>query len=280
MSVADCRYVGMGGTMFYDFHLMHRFLGINQMISLERDTKMHPRSEFNCPFDFITVRNQTVADFLALDSDDCATIYWLDYDDGLGPDITADITSLGTRMKIGGFAFVTVYAAPPGVLEKQSTDKRLEYFQEQMGEFSVGLTTDDMANAIFPKTVHRVLTAAFKNAFAARTDGQFQLLFQVQYRDSSPMVTLGGCFTREEDAPHVLRRVQNDLPFMLKAAPYKIRHMNLTERERFLFDLAVTRRKKNSRQANLLKSLGFEQSDFDAYRDLIRFLPRYHESII
>ena len=44
---SDYRYVGMGGTMFYDFHLIHRFLGINNMISLERDPKTHPRSEFN-----------------------------------------------------------------------------------------------------------------------------------------------------------------------------------------------------------------------------------------
>ena len=36
---SEYRYVGMGGMMFYDFHLIHRFLGISQMISLERDKK-------------------------------------------------------------------------------------------------------------------------------------------------------------------------------------------------------------------------------------------------
>src|SRR3954471_21253574 len=77
---SDCRYVGMGGTMFYDFHLVHRFLGINNMVSLERDSKFHPRSTFNCPYDFITVKNETVATFLANDRDDSVTIYWLDYD--------------------------------------------------------------------------------------------------------------------------------------------------------------------------------------------------------
>ncbi|QIP06546.1 O-methyltransferase [Bradyrhizobium symbiodeficiens] len=280
MSVADCRYVGMGGTMFYDFHLMHRFLGIKQMISLERDPKMHPRSEFNCPFDFISVQNQTVADFLTFDADDCATIYWLDYDDGLGADIIADIASLGTRVKRGGFAFATVYAEPPGALEKQSAEQRLQWFQDQLGEFAIGLTTADMATAAFPKTVHRVLTAAFRNAFAPRTDGQFQLLFQVEYKDSSPMVTVGGCFSREEDSARILHRVKADLPFMLASTPYRIKHLNLTERERALFDLAVTKKRKNSQQANLLRSLGFKKRDFEAYKDLIRFLPRYHESII
>jgi hypothetical protein len=125
LTISDYRYVGMGGTMFYDFHLIHRFLGVNRMISLERDPAMHPRSAFNRPFEFITVSNESVADFLARDRDETVTIYWLDYDDGLGPEITADITSLGTRLKIGGFAFVTVYAEPPRILEALKPEQRL-----------------------------------------------------------------------------------------------------------------------------------------------------------
>ena len=34
LTISDSRYVGMGGVLFYDFHLMHRFAGINNMISL------------------------------------------------------------------------------------------------------------------------------------------------------------------------------------------------------------------------------------------------------
>ena len=266
--------------MFMDFHLMHRFLGVKRMVSLERDPDMHPRSEFNCPFDFISVRKETVAQFLANDDDDSATIYWLDYDDGLGPDITADIISLGTRVKAGGFAFVTAYAEPPGALDKLTKEQRLEYFQQNLGDSSVGLTVDDMENAAFPETVRRILVAAFRNAFSTRTDGQFQTIFQVQYKDTAQMVTVGGCFCTISQAHGLLSRVRTDLPFLLKKMPYKIRHMNLTERERVLFDMAVTKPDTNSNQSTSLKSLGFKKKDFDAYRDLIRFLPRYHESII
>jgi len=123
MTISDCRYVGMGGTAFYDFHLMHRFLGVNRMTSLER-------------------------------------------------------------------------------------------------------------------------------------------------------------FCHKNQAKGLSKRMKADLPFLLKAPPYKIRNPNLTERERVVFDLAVTKRRSNSKQSNALKKLGFKRRDFDAYRDLIRFLPRYHESII
>jgi hypothetical protein len=280
VTISDCRYVGMGGTMFYDFHLMHRFLGVNNMISLERDPDTHPRSEFNCPFDFIEVRNQTVAEFLAADDDEAKTIYWLDYDDGISSEIMADITTLGTRVKIGGFAFVTVYAHPPGVLEKLTNEARLEYFQENFGDFAIDLSITDMENTSFPKTVYDMLIATFKNAFAPRTDGRFEILLRIHYRDSVPMVTVGGAFCPSNGVSRLTKRVETDLPFLLRAPPYRIRNLNLTERERVLFDLAVTKRRSNSRQSNSLRKLGFKSRDFAAYRDLIRFLPRYHESII
>lgn len=266
--------------MFYDFHLLHRFLGINRMISLEREPNMHRRSSFNCPFDFITVRNETVARFLSTDKNETVTIYWLDYDDGLGPDIAADIMSVGTRLKVGGFAFVTIYAQPPGILEKQRTDQRLEYFQEHLSGFSTGLSTADMENAAFPTTVYHVLMAAFRNAFAARKDGVFRPLFQVQYKDSVQMVTVGGRLCTRAAVREFEQRVRTDLPFLSGRHPYKIRSLNLTERERALFDMAVTKNDENSDQARILKGIGFRSGDLNVYRDLIRFLPRYHESII
>lgn len=280
MTIADCRYVGMGGTTFYDFHLIHRFLGIQNMISLERDPDAYPRCAFNCPFDFISMRKMTAAEFLAKDKSKKRTIYWFDYDDGISPEITADIVSLGTRVKVGGFAFVTVFGEPPGALANKSAMERLEYFQEELGEFSVGLIADDMENVAFPKTLCRVLVMAFQNAFAPRTDGKFEPVFQIQYKDSSWMITVGGFFARNDAISGINARIQADLPFLLANSPYRIRHLNLTERERVVFDLAVTKKGTTSKAATKLRSLGFRKSEFDAYRDLIRFWPRYHETII
>ena len=278
---SDYRYVGMGGTMFYDFHLVHRFLGVNNMISLERDPRTYRRSAFNCPFDFITVSNETVASFLARDRDDTVTIYWLDYEDGLGPDIIADITSLATRLKIGGFAFVTVYAEPPGIFEALHSKERLERFQELLGPFAGGFVVADMENSNFPTSVYRVLMASFRNAFSVRDDGVFHPVFQVLYRDSSWMVTVGGYFCSNAAAPEFMRRMRADLPLLARNQLYKMpRGLNLTQRERALFDMAVTKSDLSSDEVKSLQSIGFRKRDFDSYRDLLRFLPRYHESII
>lgn len=280
IGISDCRYVGMGGNKFYDFHLLHRFLGVNKMISLERNEAAHLRAAFNCPYDFIKVEHMPVSNFLAADVDDTPTIYWLDYDDGLSSEIIADITSLGSKIALRGFAFVTVNAEPRGILINQNSEQRLEHFQQTLGDFSMDLSAADMENSEFSDTVHRVLLAAFRNAFMARRDGEFEPLFQVQYKDSSSMITIGGCFCAPKHSKHIRRRIDVNLPFLLRHRPYRIRNLNVTERERVLFDLAVTGGRSNSRQANSLRALGFGQEDFAAYRDLIRFLPRYHESII
>lgn len=266
--------------MFYDFHLIHRFLGINNMISLERNEDFHRRSLFNCPYDFIEVRNETVGSFLQTDEDQRKTIYWLDYDDGLSPEIVMDIAVLGTKVRLEGFAFITICGHPPRFLEKLGTERRLEYFHENFGDIAIGLSTDDMHDRNFSTAVHKILIAAIRNAFAARADGEFKPIFQVLYKDSMPMVTVGGCMCPKDRASNLVSRVRSDLPFLMRSQPYKIRNLNLTERERALFDIAVTKKRANSKQSNCLRTLGFKKAQFDTYRDLIRFLPRYHESII
>jgi hypothetical protein len=271
----------MGGTVFYDFYLLHRFLGISDMISLERHPDTYRRSRFNCPYDFIKVKNRTAAEFLASDRSKLRTIYWFDYDDGISPDVTTDILSLGRRLQPNGFAFVTVCAEPPGALIKMNTIERLDYFVEHMGDFAADLQQEDMENSNFPSTIHRILLAAFRRAFSARSDGKFNPLLQVQYNDSVMMSTVGGCFCSDGAISAMRERVAKDLPFLVsEKLPYHIRRINYTERERVLFDMAATKSSVASPQAKKLKSLGFKDSDLKSYNELIRFLPRYYESII
>ena len=57
-SISEYRYVGMGGNRFYDFMLIHKFLGIEKMISLEHDRKMIPRANIQFAVSFHTVEKR------------------------------------------------------------------------------------------------------------------------------------------------------------------------------------------------------------------------------
>jgi hypothetical protein len=124
--------------------------------------------------------------------------------------------------------------------------------------------------------------SAFQNAFAPRRDGKFVPLLQVEYSDSKPMVTVGGAFLSDGQSVNYCSRIKAALPFLSTSRPqlYEIRSLHLTERERSLFDRAVTSPKVRSTERNLLKKLGFKDAEIAAYKDLVRYLPRYVETIV
>ena len=78
--ITDYRYVGMGANRFYDFLLIHKYLGVNKMISLEHDPIMYGRAMFNCPYSFIDVRKKSIAEFISGDSFSDKSLLWFDYD--------------------------------------------------------------------------------------------------------------------------------------------------------------------------------------------------------
>lgn len=282
LPISQYRYVGMGANRFYDFLLLHRYLGIADMVSLEHDPKMFERAKFNVPYGFVDVRCQTTADFLARDNCERPSIYWFDYDGGIGPHIVRDIVSLGANLKVGDLAFVTTFGGAPRVINRSTDQEKLAWIQDTLAEYAGEVSIDDVERSTFPSAVHKVLVAAFRSAFAPRKDGELLFLLQVQYSDSTDMITVGGGFLTKGQAADYKRGVKALLPFLkisdLKL--YEIQSLHLTDRERVIFDRLVTAKRRNRSDISILHSMGFDDSEIGAYKDLLRYLPRYFESII
>ncbi|SEN96617.1 hypothetical protein SAMN05216404_10963 [Nitrosospira multiformis] len=272
----------MGANRFYDFLLIHKYLGIANMISLEHDPIMFKRAVFNCPYSFIDVQERTATAFIDEDTFNVPTILWLDYDGGISPRVIRDIASLSTKLQVGDLCFVTLFGGPPRVLDRENDQARFVWFQDQLGDVAGDVSLADVERSSFPAAVHKVLIAAFRNAFSVRRDGQFIPFLQVEYTDSSPMITVGGGLLTEEQALGFRRRIRKALPFLSAEGNdlYEIKSLHLTERERALFDRAATRPNKRSSERNQLKKLGFKEMEIATYKDLIRYLPRYVETIV
>lgn len=282
LEIPNYRYVGMGANRFYDFLLVHKYLAVKKMISLEHDPNMYERARFNNPYHFIEVLNTNTTSFLSNDEFNCQSICWFDYDGGIGPHIIRDILALGTKLKLGDFAFVTTFGGPGRALDKLNASNRMQWFQDALGDFSGEVLIEDVETANFPIAVHKVLYAAFKNAFSARSDGIFVPLLQVEYADSKTMVTVGGALLEREKVRSIKAKVKNALPFLPLNTPclYEIKTLHLTEKERVLFDRAVTSPKRRRREKIQLKKLGFKMAEVEAYEDLLRYLPRYVETMV
>jgi hypothetical protein len=282
LPISSYRYVGMGANRFYDFLLIHKYLGLTDMVSLEHDPQMFRRAQFNCPYGFIDVLPKSTATFLNEDTSEKSSVFWLDYDGGISTDVIEDLTALCGKLKVGDFCFVTVFGGPRGAMERQSDEERLAWFKDELGDVASQVTLPNVEKANFHEAIHKVLIAAFRNGCSYRREGKFVPLLQVDYADSKRMVTVGGGFLTDGQAVELKAKIKETLPFLPLAsdALYSIWSLHLTERERALFDRAVTHRGGRSAERKKLLSLGFDKDDLAVYEDLVRYMPRYVETMI
>jgi hypothetical protein len=279
--ISDYRYVGLGANRFYDFLLFHRYLGLSTMVSIEHDDIMFRRAVFNVPFNFIEVRNETVLSFLQGDTAERQSVYWLDYDRGITTGPTGDIVDLGARMEVGDFCFITLPAVVPPATADMSSRDRLAWLEDALGAIVQALKPEDVEKANYVNAVGTMLLVAFRNAFATREGGVFTPLLRVRYKDSMPMVTVGGAFLTEDQSAAYVRRIAEALPFLASPEPelYNIKTLALTDKERVLFDRASTTRDEESEDEKIILSFGFTLDDIAAHGELLRYMPRYVETI-
>lgn len=123
------QYVGFGGLEFIDFIEFHRGLGIPRMTSIERDTNMQHRLEFNKPYKGIRVLMGEARDQLPQVDWTIPAITWLDYTDVLTKDILRDLDYVVRSSVPGSIVIVTVNGAATFPLSS-----RLDNLREKLGD--------------------------------------------------------------------------------------------------------------------------------------------------
>lgn len=277
------RYVGMGANRFFDYVLLHKYFGIKNMISLEHSRNMFLRAQYNCPYDFIDVRHVSAEDFLAQDNFRGNTIYWMDYDRTISTSIVGDIDTLVPSLQLGDFLFATVCGMPPRYLQNLGWKRRLSELRDKFGDFGKLLTRSDVNDQRFSNCVNKILRAAFLNAFAYKEGGALFPFFDVEYSDGMPMVTYGGVFAPDVQRVRFAEKLEVKVPVLTiggRPQRYRIAKFDLTEKERNLFDRAATSDGGDSAETRKIEELGFADGLLQSYRELLRYYPRYVETLI
>lgn len=94
-------YIGFGSVAFLDFALFHRLLGIDKMISIEKEETDRTRFEFNKPYACIDLQFGESKDILPKLDIEKKCIVWLDYDGKLSTAMLDDIVHLFRRLPSG-----------------------------------------------------------------------------------------------------------------------------------------------------------------------------------
>ena len=272
------RYVGFGSPYFADFALVHRSMGIQDMICIEQETGDKGRFEFNRPYNCIELGfGKSTAVLPGLKWQERPTIVWLDYDDPLDSTMLSDIDVVGSSLTSGSFFLMSVRSSAGdfGVDPSQ----RLDQLTSALGDkVPAGTSPRDTTSSTFGGLLWRIIDSEIRYIVNERSAGlrpdlrfNYRQVLHFSYRDGTPMLTVGGVLYQEGQRVQLTQcdfealyynRASND--------PYDIVVPPLTFKEIQAIDAQLP---------DSIPSLpGVPKSHVSAYADNYRYFPNYVEA--
>jgi hypothetical protein len=279
------RYVGFGSTYFTDFTLFHKTLGIHQMVSIEQDIVNKPRFNFNRPFKCIRMKFGHSTDMLPVLNWHDKTILWLDYEVKVSDDVLEDVATFCGNASPGSVLVVTVNARHPAEeeIEEKSLVDKLGFLQDLVGSDKVpsDVGNSDLGVDGFPRVSRRIIDNAIREILSNRNRTRqvdhelgYTQLFNFQYEDTSPMLTVGGMIHEKKQSEMIKNSGIEKLPFIRKqSTPYTIDVPKLTFREIRYLDshLPLTPPEK-------LRDHKIPKRDLRHYSEIYRYFPTFVEA--
>jgi len=251
--IADYAYVGFGAQYFVDFSLMHRTLGISNMVSLEYEEALVPRCEFNKPFDSVDVRAGASWEHFGAMNFDGPTIVWADYVGPIQAAMLGDLDTLALRLPPGSVLMATLEAEPDDV--ELPPHGRLELLEQRIGADAIpnGTTDADLGGwdnaAVLSRIVDNQIRSTVTNRVPITVGGVILNDAMRDQFDAVPWAMLDG-YRSGQDALRI------ELP-------------HLTMRELAHLD------KQLPNGLDALTSPGLSDDDIKAYGEFYRYYPRY-----
>jgi hypothetical protein len=214
LGIADAVYVGFGSVWFEDFMLAHRFLGIETMISIEQNPVVYKRAIFNRPYRTVEVWDGDSAEVIPflLQQVEFASrpwVVWLDHDYEITEDRLDELVDLIRTLPPNSFLLIT-FSALPGKYGRAS--ERPQRVRDLFGDaapetLSVRNFKEDAscARILAQATEDLLLSTAIQSA----RPGAYVPAVNLTYKDSVPMVTVGGVLPSEANHGSVKALVES-----------------------------------------------------------------------
>jgi hypothetical protein len=272
--IRDYQYIGFGSIYFVDFILLHKILGINNLLSIEGDRSITKRVEFNKPFDLIKIRMDYSGDVISGLDRDQKSILWLDYDYRLCQNIIEDITLATNILSAGSIILITVDVRPPE--DGDTPNDWREYYEKQAGNFTdFDWTDENYAQSNLPKTTGKILSNAILTGMNGRNKIQYYPLFNFLYSDSCPMLTIGGVIGDEMDGRKIAACNLTGMSFIrnnISDDPFQISVPKITKKERHYLD-----HKMPLQQGWKPSEFEISEEDLMNYNSIYRYYPSFAE---
>lgn len=238
--IPNYRYVGFGSMWFADFVLMHKSLGICDLITIENQKSREKRVEFNKPFACISVRMEEAATALGDVLDAKPSIVWLDYDGPLKNAATGDIETAVGAMSSGSILLVTVNAMVDQLKNKKVEDDELspeDYLAYICDDKALVAQKDRLTRNDFPPLAAEIIHNRIKSAVLdKKPDCEYVPIWSYRYADDADMITVGGLIANAADRAKFDTSGAAALPVVTGTTLFDIELPILTEKEKRALD--------------------------------------------
>jgi hypothetical protein len=293
------QYIGFGSTYFSDFNLIHRTLGINNLISIEKDVNNQERFEFNKPFSCIDIKFGLSNDVLPTLNWSKFSIVWVDYDSKISDGLLEDINTIVFNIKPGSVFLITVDVKPdhnkdellkPEVIQSLRVNelkKRVNPLKLPSEIEKINL--DYVEN---PKMIYKIISDQINEILVKRNGGynknkklSYKQLFHFIYDDGTLMLTLGGVIFSPSQQKLIDTINFNDLDFIREEdEPFNIDIPQLTFKEITALD-ALLPENINFNTGKVIASKAKNKSipklksnDVKKFSKIYRYFPNFAEA--
>jgi len=284
-NISDYHYLGFGSYYYVDFILFHKLLSIQKMTCLEKKTSLETRMKFNKPFEFITLKMQSLTQFIPNINKNEKYLIWADYTEKLNENIIEDIQSLINTLKNGSILIFTVnsdlgelkidYLENEQVesLRNQQRENLKKYIEDRLKPHCGNVTINDLTAQKLPELYARTIDNTINDSFSGRLKDKFYRLFNYVYKDDARMLTFGGVIDekgKEKAISEALKKLNyiND-----DVVPKKISVPRLTSREKLFLD-------QNIKRGRVINKFKIEAGDMKDYIKYYRHYPTFYEVFI
>ena len=274
------RYVGLSSVYYADAVLLHKRLGISDIISIEKEDSRKKRLEFNRPFSCVSVELGETKEVLPRLEWTKPQLLWLDFDGGLALEQFDDFETLSGKLSSGDFVFVSVNAEVSQLRGLKQDGQELApeaALRQQVPEDAVPTDAASRLTAVsFPGLVGEIWdTYARSKVLQTERGLRFMPLLNLTYADGAKMVTYGGVLLDDADRIRVeALKIGQRLEYVTKGGQFSLSIPQLTHKEKLELDRWLP---KHGAPAS--KDLPFELKDaeIEAYCRFYLHYPAYAE---
>jgi len=288
----EYRYIGFGSPYFSDIKLIHRRLGIQDIVSIEREEDEKERFELNKPFRCVDLKWGKSSSVLPTLSWEKPTILWLDYTEQLKTYILSDIREFMTNAPVGSMLIVTVNAHPTpihalseeeGMLDELRENLSREVIPQDVGEKELrGWGYADTCRRIVNNMINEEFLDHRNSGVSEEEQIEYRQLVNFRHQDNAKMMTVGGVLYSDDLDPNYEKASFDDLFFVREGKEaYKIDTPVLTYPEMRQLDKKLPKDPESmmtqQRGTGKIESK-LPNKHIKRYAELYRYFPTFVES--